>query len=317
MLIFKRGHTHINQDTLSEYLDGRLSGTAAAKVDRGLTECASCRQELDTLSSTVSLLRQMPDLTLPRSFVMPGPPPAPMAVRPPVPLRMPQWVYSGAAATAALVFAVLVSADATGLLDPELAAQSEAAAEAVRAAPESFQKDGGDGAAVMEFAAPQAPVVDEAVSAEKGFSVSATQETEIAEAPAEAPALRQAAVPPQALVEAQAQEDASAPAPVAAMAAAEVEEVAKTEAVSPPPEAALAAAAVDESAAAESAPTPAIADLTAAEQPPEPTTVVQDLPAGIPPPYNSITIWRVLEGLAALAAVSFLVIWLLRRRVGR
>ena len=71
MLIFKRGHTHINQDDLSEYLDGRLSGTAAAKIDRRLTECATCRQDLDALRSTVSLLQQMPELTLPRSFIMP------------------------------------------------------------------------------------------------------------------------------------------------------------------------------------------------------------------------------------------------------
>jgi len=80
MLIFKRGHTHINQDDLSEYLDGRLSGTAAARIDLRLTECASCRRDLDALRSTVSLLQQMPELTLPRSFIMPGPPPAPVGI---------------------------------------------------------------------------------------------------------------------------------------------------------------------------------------------------------------------------------------------
>ena len=168
MLIFKRGHTHINQDDLSEYLDGRLSGTAAAKIDRRLTECATCRQDLDALRSTVSLLQQMPELTLSRSFFMPGPPPAPVAVRPPAPLRVPQWVYSGAAATAALVFAILVSADSTGLLAPKLTAQPEVTAQALRSAPESFQRDDGDGAAgAIEMAAPQAPVVNEAVSAER------------------------------------------------------------------------------------------------------------------------------------------------------
>ena len=357
MLIFNRGHTHISQDDLSEYLDGRLSGTAAARIDRRLTECATCRQELDALRSTVSVLQQMPELTLPRSFVMPGPPPAPVAVRSPAPLRMPQWVYSGAAATAALVFAILVSADATGLLAPELTAQPEVTAQALRVAPESSQQDDRGGAAgAIEMAAPQAPVVNEAVSAEKGLSVAVTQETEVAEADAVAPALRQAAVPPRTAPKVEAQEDASAPVaamaapevekavglksapppPIAALAAAEAEKVASTPPVpiaatataavevmaeaaasSTPAETAMAIAAVDESAATGSTPPPPVAALNTAQRPPEPTTVAQDLPRGIPPPYNPINTWRVLEGLAAVAAVGFLVIWILRRRAER
>ena len=359
MLIFKRGHTHINQDDLSEYLDGRLSGTATTRLDRRLTECATCRQDLDALRSTVSLLQQMPELTLPRSFIMPGPPPAPVAVRPPAPLRMPQWVYSGAAATAALVFAILVSADATGLLAPKLTSQPEVTAQALQAAPESFQQADGDGAAGAIEMAAQAPVITEAVSAEKGLSVAVTQEAEVAEAVA--PTLRQAAVPPQTAAKVEAQEDASASAPVPAMAAAEVEkavesklappptvaamtatevrEVANSEAVQPRPEAAMSAPAVEEAVTAESAPptpkgamaavkadisaevkadpTPSIIALTTSQRAPEPTTVAQESPRGIPPPYNPINIWRVLEGLAAAAAVGFLVIWILRRRAGR
>jgi len=336
MLIFNRGHTHISQDDLSEYLDGRLSGTAAARIDRRLTECATCRQELDALRSTVSVLQQMPELTLPRSFVMPGPPPAPVAVRSPAPLRMPQWVYSGAAATAALVFAILVSADATGLLAPELTAQPEVTAQTLRVAPESFQQDDGGGAAgAIEMAAPQAPVVNEAVSAEKGLSVAVTQETEVAEADAVAPALRQAAVPPRTapkvekavglksappppIAAAEAEKVASTPpVPIAATATAAVEVMAEAAASSTPAEAAMAIAAVDESAATGSTPPPPVAALNTAQRPPEPTTVAQDLPRGIPPPYNPINTWRVLEGLAAVAAVGFLVIWILRRRAER
>ena len=360
MLIFKRGHAHINQDDLSEYLDGRLSGTAAARIDRRLTECATCRQDLDALRSTVSLLQQMPELTLPRSFIMPAPPPAPVAVRPQAPLRMPQWVYSGAAATAALVFAILVSADATGLLAPKLTAQPEVTAQALRAALESFQREDRDGAAgAIEMAAPQAPVVAEAVSAGKGLSVAVTQETEVAEAVA--PTLRQAAVPPETAAKVEAQEDASAAAPgpamaaaevekavesklappptVAAMTATEVQEVANSQAVRRRPEAAMAAPAVEEAVTAESVPptpeaamaaakadisaevkadpTPSIISLTTLQRAPEPTTVAQESAIGIPPPYNPINTWRVLEGLAAAAAVGFLIIWILRRRAGR
>ena len=362
MLIFKRGHTHINQDDLSEYLDGRLSGTAAARIDLRLTECASCRRDLDALRSTVSLLQQMPELTLPRSFIMPGPPPAPVALRPPAPLRMPQWVYSGAAATAALVFPILVSADATGLLAPKLTAQPEVTAQALRAAPESFQQEDRDGAArAIEMAAPQAPVVNEAISAEKGLNIAVTRETEVAEAEAVAPTLRQAAVPPQTAAKVEAPADTSASAPVAAMAApemekavesklalpppvaamatTEVEEVATSEVARPQPEAAMSALAVEEGVKAKSVPltpevamaaakadesakmkadsTPSIIALTTPQRPPEPTTVAQDSPRGIPPPYNPINIWRVLEGLAAVTAVGFLVVWILRRRAGR
>ncbi len=360
MLIFKRGHTHINQDDLSEYLDGRLSGTAATRIDRRLTECATCRQDLDALRSTVSLLQQMPELTLPRSFIMPGPPPAPVALRPPAPLRMPQWVYSGAAATAALVFAILVSADATGLLAPKLTAQPEVTAQALRAAPESFQQDDGDGAAgAIEMAAPQAPAEMEAAVAEKGFSVTTIEEKESVAAEAQALTQPQAAAPSQSASDVK-EQDASASAPVAAMAApevekavesksappppvatmatTEVEEVANSEAVRPRPEAAMSAPAAEEAVKAESVPptpeaamaaakadesaevkadsTPSIIALTTTERPPEPTTTVQDSPRGIPPPYNPVNIWRVLEGLAAVAAVGFLVIWILRRRAG-
>jgi len=340
MLIFKRGHTHINQDDLSEYLDGRLSGTAAARIDLRLTECASCRRDLDALRSTVSLLQQMPELTLPRSFIMPGPPPAPVALRPPAPLRMPQWVYSGAAATAALVFAILVSADATGLLAPKLTAQPEVTAQALRAAPESFQQEDRDGAArAIEMAAPQAPVVNEAISAEKGLNIAVTREAEVAEAEAVAPTLRQAAVPPQTAAKVEAPADTSASAPVAAMATTEVKEVATSEVARPQPEAAMSALAVEEGVKAKSVPltpevamaaakadesakmkadsTPSIIALTTPQRPPEPTTVAQDSPRGIPPPYNPINIWRVLEGLAAVTAVGFLVVWILRRRAGR
>lgn len=313
MLIFKRGHTHIKQDDLSEYLDGRLSDTAASRIDRRLTECATCRQELETLRSTVSLLQRMPELTLPRSFVLPGPPPAPIAIRLPVPLRMPQWVYSGAAAAAVLVLAVLISADATGLFTPNSTAQQELTAHALKAAPERFQGDGAAGA--IEIAAPQAPVAEQAVSAEQGLSVTVTKEIEVA--PAEAPALRQAAAPVQPALESAAKAgDSVPPAPEAAMAAAAVEAISETEAPSTPTIAALAAA-VDDSAATESTPPPPVTELAAVEQRTEPSPVAQDSPGSIPPPYNPINIWRVLEGLAAVAAVGFLVMWLLRRRAGR
>lgn len=293
MLIFRRGHTHINQDNLSEYLDGRLSVAAASRIDRHLAECAACRQELDTLRTTVSLLRRMPELSLPRSFILPGPPPAAVAVRPPVPLRMPQWVYSGAAAAAALVLAVLVSADASGFLSSAPPGESRETAAALQAAPERRQRDGG--ATTIEMAAPKAPVENQAVATKKGISIAVTPGVEITEVQAQAPAVREAAAPAQPVAEAEIPAEESAPQPpVAAMAAAE-EEVPAADAATPLP----------------------VAAFAAAEAPPEPTPVVADPSRVTPSAQGTNKSWRVLEGLMAVAAVAFFASWLLRRRTER
>ena len=42
MWIFGK-HRHINPDTLSEYLDGRLSLRDKARVDRAIAACARCQ----------------------------------------------------------------------------------------------------------------------------------------------------------------------------------------------------------------------------------------------------------------------------------
>jgi hypothetical protein len=101
------------------------------------------------------------------------------------------------------------------------------------------------------------------------------------------------------------------------MSALAVEEGVKAKSVPLTPEVAMAAAKADESAKMKADSTPSIIALTTSQRPPEPTTVAQDSPRGIPPPYNPINIWRVLEGLAAVTAVGFLVVWILRRRAGR
>ena len=288
MLIFRKGHSHIKQDDLSAYLDGQISEADAARIDQRLAQCADCRQELDALRSTVSLLQEMPELTLPRSFIMPGPPPAPLAIRPQAPPHMPQWVYSGSAAVAALVLAVLISADATGLLAPDIPARTlestSAAATAPQAAPERLQADGAE--AAVEMAAPLAPVAELAVKAEKGISVTVTQESEIS-----------AAAAPQAAARLEAQDDseAAAPPPIADLAYAEAEVVAETTATPPP----------------------AVSSLTTADKPSGPALVAQERSGGIPPAQNPFTLWRILEGVTAITALTFLVMWLLRRRTKR
>ena len=134
MWILRRGHRHLGPDTLAEYMDGRLGVAARERVDQELASCADCREELEELQATVSLLQQLPMEPVPRSFTMPAPSVQPASPRIFAPLRMPQWVYAGAASAAVVVLAVLVSADATGLLEPgppqvarEIAVEAETA----------------------------------------------------------------------------------------------------------------------------------------------------------------------------------------------
>jgi len=212
---------------------------------------------------------------------------------------MPQWVYSDSAAVAALVLAVLISADATGLLAPDIPARTlestSAAATAPQAAPERLQADGAE--AAVEMAAPLAPVAELAVKAEKGISVTVTQESEISEAAAKAPAPPGGADAPQAAARLEAQDDseAAAPPPVADLAYAEAEVVAETTATPPP----------------------AVSALTTPDKPSGPALVAQERSGGIPPAQNPFTLWRILEGVTAITALTFLVMWLLRRRTKR
>ncbi len=129
MWTIKRKHRHIKAETLSEYLDGRLGGPTLARLDRQLTACGVCREELESHRTTVMLLKDLPIEAPDRSFTMSAPPPEPVRPRPLSPARVPRWVYAGAASVAAILLAVLVYGDTAGLLAPdEPTADGEAAA---------------------------------------------------------------------------------------------------------------------------------------------------------------------------------------------
>ena len=63
-------------------------------------------------------------------------------------------------------------------------------------------------------------------------------------------------------------------------------------------------------------PPPAVSALTTPDKPSGPALVVQERSGGIPPAQNPFTLWRILEGVTAITALTFLVMWLLRRRTG-
>jgi anti-sigma factor RsiW len=64
-------HDHCQED-LSAFLDGQLTRRERARVERHLQQCATCRADLEALRGTVVLLRTMPQLRPPRSFLLPA-----------------------------------------------------------------------------------------------------------------------------------------------------------------------------------------------------------------------------------------------------
>ena len=138
MWIFGR-HKHLAEGKLSEYVSGRLPPYHKERLERSLDQCVTCRQVLESLQMTSSLLRGLPAYELPRSFVFAAAP----ATASPVPamgvsatrswtFRPPGWAYAGAASVVGLAVAVFVlSSDVSQWLpgaerEPP---QSEAAAE--------------------------------------------------------------------------------------------------------------------------------------------------------------------------------------------
>ena len=283
MWTLRRSHKHVGADTLAEYMDGRLAAAARTRVDQDLASCASCREELEELRTTVSMLQQLPEESVPRSFAMAAPPPQQAAPRAYTPMRMPQWVYAGAASAAAVVLAVLISADATGLLKPESPPVAREFAAAAQVAPSSA-----DQASAIESLT-QSPAVT--VESEQAVSLQAAM-----------------AAPQDAAPEAATALDAAAAAAEPAMA--------------------LEAQAVQQIASAQALPTPmpdfrTEGDGEAAKSPPPvavphvPIPSGAELTAAAPEAVCTAIAWRVVEGVAAVLGLVFLVGLLLRRRSRR
>lgn len=59
------------EDRLSSYIDNQLDALERARLERHLQTCDDCRQSLDSLRWTVSLVRLSPRPALPRQFTLP------------------------------------------------------------------------------------------------------------------------------------------------------------------------------------------------------------------------------------------------------
>lgn len=60
MRMNNRSHRHIKTQTLSESLDGRIQGSALRCFEQDLAACQSCQEEMESLRSTIAMLRELP-----------------------------------------------------------------------------------------------------------------------------------------------------------------------------------------------------------------------------------------------------------------
>jgi len=65
-----RSPWHADSELLSCYLDGELGDRDLGRLEPHLESCTNCRSELESLRGTVGLLRSMPAMSVPRSFVL-------------------------------------------------------------------------------------------------------------------------------------------------------------------------------------------------------------------------------------------------------
>ena len=295
MWTLRRSHRHLGPDTLAEYMDGRLGAVARTRVDQQLAACTNCREELAELQATVALLQQLPVEPMPRSFTLPVPPARQASLRPSAPLRMPQWVYAGAASAAAVVLAVLISADATGLLETGTPPVERGIADATAAA-----------------SAVQAPLIQESA---QGPAATVALKPEVSlQSAAPAPLVEAAPPAPEAAMAASEPPQAAPEAAMAAPEAAITSDAARAEETSSPLPAAGTGQAVD---AVQAPPATAATSASAPPGPDVPTSKPQTGPPPVVEPVGTPTTWRVVEGVAAALGLVFLGGLLMRRRSHR
>ena len=124
---------HASQETLSEYLDGRLDARASGKLEAHLSSCSACERQLEELRTTVGLLRQVPVLTPRRSFILTEAPASSGAVERRR-ARPPAWAAALATSAAAVAFFAVLSTDLSGGLSSTPPPRDEVAPTVVPAA---------------------------------------------------------------------------------------------------------------------------------------------------------------------------------------
>ena len=133
MWIFKKKKEHLDLETLSEHLDGRLPADDRRKVELHLEACSECKQEFEFLRSTVHLIRRVPEMSPRRSLTLDVAPFVEPAREGP---RVPAWAYGAVASVAVLVFVAVLSADLGGLLEGDVSESRLATEQAIASEPQ-------------------------------------------------------------------------------------------------------------------------------------------------------------------------------------
>ncbi len=106
---FRIGHSRIRA-LLSSYVDGEVSAAEARRVEEHAAACSACRDELDSLTATVELVRALPEFELPRSFELTSLPEEEARV------GFGVWAPRLATSVAGLLLVILLAGEFTGTL---------------------------------------------------------------------------------------------------------------------------------------------------------------------------------------------------------
>jgi Tol biopolymer transport system component len=180
----KPERAHVDVDTLSAYLDHQIAPAERARVEGHLADCIACRDELDGLRRTVTLLQTLPRVPVPRAFTLSE---AQVGIRRPEP--RPAWV-SWTRGLAAVTAIALVAVVAVSLLNrpswqpSATVARTAPAAEAPQVAVQSVSpaESAPAEALAVQAPAPAQPTVMAKIAGEKPIAVAKT----VVEAPAAA-----------------------------------------------------------------------------------------------------------------------------------
>jgi len=126
---FLKGNYHRFREMISPYIDGRITEAERQALESHLASCQGCRQELESLRTTVGLLHRLPLAEVPRSFTVVET--RPVAV--PTALGPLRW----ATAVAVLVLVVLSAGDLFHIYPEKSGPPSEKSIVAASPTPES------------------------------------------------------------------------------------------------------------------------------------------------------------------------------------
>lgn len=241
---FLRDRRHGRLRTLlSVYIDGQVSEAEASRIEAHLVGCQECRWELESLRSTVDLLKGLPELALPRSFALVATP------EPARSMAMGLWPAVAATSLAALLVIALLVGDALGSFRQATSVDGQFVT-APSAVPEAARMEAAAPAQASAEAPEVAPVTEVEAESERAVAAApapamaqASPETEIAAAAAMAVEETEVAPPDEADVPAELREEEPLAAPQP-KAVAETEMAAALQERMPPAEAVTADAAV-------------------------------------------------------------------------